>query len=65
MEYTPMEKDILAMMQRTDFKNLSKGDVISFASKIGEFRPEVAKDNPALKRLFCSSRNKTTRRKCV
>ena len=34
MEYTPMEKDILAMMQRTDFKNLSKGDVISFASKI-------------------------------
>ena len=44
MEYTPMEKDILAMMQRTDFKNLSKGD---------------------LKRLFCSSSNKTTRRKCV
>ena len=36
MEYTPMEKDVLAMMQRTDFKNISKGDVISFASKIGE-----------------------------
>lgn len=35
MEYTPMEKDVLAMMQRTDFKNLSKSDVISFASKIG------------------------------
>ena len=31
MEYTPMEKDVLAMMQRTDFKNLSKSDVISFA----------------------------------
>ena len=44
MEYTPMEKDVLAMMQRTDFKNLSKGDVISFASKIGELRPEVAKE---------------------
>lgn len=44
MEYTPMEKDILAMMQRTDFKNISKGDVISFASKIGELRPEVAKE---------------------
>lgn len=44
MEYTPMEKDVLAMMQRTDFKNLSKGDVISFASKIGELCPEVAKE---------------------
>ena len=44
MEYTPMEKDVLAMMQRTDFKNISKGDVISFASKIGELRPEVAKE---------------------
>ena len=31
-------------MQRTDFKNISKGDVISFASKIGELRPEVAKE---------------------
>lgn len=31
IEYTPMEKDVLAMMQRTDFKNLSKSDVISFA----------------------------------
>lgn len=44
MEYTPMEKDVLAMMQRTDFKNISKGDVISFASKIGELCPEVAKE---------------------
>ena len=44
MEYTRMEKDVLTMMQRTDFKNLSKGDVISFASKIGELRPEVAKE---------------------
>ena len=34
-----MEKDVLAMMQRTDFKNISKGDVISFASKIDELRP--------------------------
>lgn len=44
MDYSPMEKDILALMQRTDFKNLSKGDIISFASKIGELRPEVAKE---------------------
>lgn len=44
MEYTQRERDVLAMMKRTDFKNLSKGDVISFASKIGELRPEVAKE---------------------
>ena len=43
MEYTPIEKDVLSMMQRTDFKNLSKNDVISFASKLGELRPEVVK----------------------
>lgn len=44
MEYTPIEKDVLAMMQRTDFKNISKGDVISFASKLSDLRPEVAKE---------------------
>lgn len=44
MEYTPMEKDVLSLMQRTDFKNISKSDVISFASKLGELRPEVAKE---------------------
>lgn len=44
MEYTQRERDVLAMMKRTDFKNLSKDDVISFASKIGELRPEVAKE---------------------
>lgn len=44
MEYTPVEKDVLSLMQRTDFKNLSKNDVISFASKLGELRPKVAKE---------------------
>ncbi len=44
MEYTPMEKEALSLMQRTDFKNLSKNDVISFASKLNELRPEVAKE---------------------
>ena len=44
MEYTPMEKDVLSLMQRTDFKNLSKNDIISFTSKLGELRPEVAKE---------------------
>lgn len=44
MEYTPIEKQVLALMERTDFKNLSKNDVISYASKLGELRPEVAKE---------------------
>ncbi|HGQ0871313.1 TPA: hypothetical protein ACLX9M_000358 [Streptococcus pneumoniae] len=44
MEYTDDEHKILSIMKRTDFKNISKSDVISFASKIGELRPEVAKE---------------------
>lgn len=44
MEYTPLERETLNLMQRTDFKNLSKNDVISFASKLSELRPEVAKE---------------------
>lgn len=32
------------MVQRTGFKNISKSDVISFAAKIGNLRPEVAKE---------------------
>lgn len=44
MEYTDKEQQVLSLMQRTDFKNLSKNDVISFASKLGELRPEVAKE---------------------
>jgi len=42
MEYTSNEKQILSFMQRTDFKNLSKNDMISYASKLNELRPEVA-----------------------
>ena len=38
------EKGILDLMGRTDFRNLSKGDVISYASKLAELRPEVARD---------------------
>ncbi len=44
MEYTPVEKSVLELMGRTDFRNLSKNDVISYASKLGELRPEVARD---------------------
>ena len=42
MEYTNQEKEFLSVMGRTDFKNLSKNDVIGFASKLGDLRPEVA-----------------------
>ena len=42
MEYTNNEKQILSMMERTDFRNLSKNDVLSYASKLNELRPEVA-----------------------
>ena len=44
MEYTPVEQDVLDLMKRTEFKNISKGEIISFASKLGELRPEVAKE---------------------
>lgn len=42
MEYTKNEKQIHPLMERTDFRNLSKYDVSSYASKINELRPEVA-----------------------
>lgn len=44
MEYTSDEKQILSLMERTDFRNLSKNDVLSYASKLNELRPEVAKE---------------------
>lgn len=44
MEYNVMEKQTLDMMNRTDFKNLSKTDVLSIASKLCKLRPDVAKE---------------------
>lgn len=44
MEYTRAEKDTLEMMQKTDFKNISKNDVLSITSKLEELRPDVAKE---------------------
>ena len=44
IEYTEIEKQALNMMQRTDFKNLSKNDVLSITSKLSELRPDVAKE---------------------
>ena len=42
MEYTDKEKHVLDLIKRTDFKNLSKNDFMSYASKLNELRPEVA-----------------------
>ena len=44
MDYTPAEQNVLSLMDRTDFKNLSKNDVVGFASKLAELRPEVARE---------------------
>lgn len=44
MEYTSDEKQIRSLMERTDFRNLSKNDVLSYASKLNELRPEVAQE---------------------
>ncbi len=42
MEYTDVEKQVLSLMEKTNFKNLSKNEVVSYASKLNELRPEVA-----------------------
>jgi len=42
MEDTDVEQQVLTLMERTDFKNLSKNDVIGYVSKLNELRPEVA-----------------------
>lgn len=44
MEYTSIERQTLDIMKRTDFKNLSKNDVVSIVSKLSELRPDVAKE---------------------
>lgn len=42
MEYTPIEKETLNLMKRTNFKNLTKADVIGITSQLANLRPEVA-----------------------
>jgi hypothetical protein len=44
MEYTPAEKEALSLFSRTDFKNITKNELVSYASKLNELRPEVAKE---------------------
>ncbi len=59
MEYTENENRVLALMNRTNFKNLSKSDVVSIVSQLGDLRPEVAKQVlqqfPELVKLIQSS----------
>lgn len=42
MEYTPLEKETLDLMKRTNFKNLTKAEVIGITSQLANLRPEVA-----------------------
>ncbi|MEG1875309.1 MAG: hypothetical protein RR185_07030 [Angelakisella sp.] len=42
MDYTNNEKQVVSLMDRTDFKNLSEIDILSYISKLNELRSEVA-----------------------
>lgn len=44
MEYTSMEKEVLSLFNRTDFKNITRNELIGYVSKLSELRPEVAKE---------------------
>lgn len=59
MDYTDDEKEVLSLLKRTNFKNLSKVDLISFASQLSKLRPEVASQVlaqfPELAKLIQSS----------
>ena len=43
MEYTSNEKQILSLMERICFRNLSKNDVLSYASDIDKIMPPVSR----------------------
>lgn len=59
MEYIDAEKQVLSIMEKTNFKKLSDNDVLSYASKLNELRPEVAQQvlvqYPELVKLIQSS----------
>lgn len=42
MDYSDKEKNLLQLMERTDFKNLSKSDVFTIVAKLSELPPDVA-----------------------
>lgn len=59
MEYTPIEREALEIFERTDFKNISKNELVSFTTKLNEMRPEVARaaiaQFPELAKLLTST----------
>jgi len=42
MEYTDVEKQVLSLIKKADFRNIPNSNVLSYASKLNELRPEVA-----------------------
>ncbi len=44
MEYTPAERSVFSALAGENFSKLSGWDVVNYASRLGELRPEVAKD---------------------
>lgn len=44
MDYATNDRQIFERLNKTDYKNLSKNDVLDIASKPGELRPDVAKE---------------------
>ena len=44
MEYNNAELLALNLMERTDFKNIKRNEMASFASMLAELRPDVAKE---------------------
>ncbi len=59
MEYTPTEQQALDMIGKTNFKNLSKRDMLNIIPKLGELRPSITKEIiaqfPELAKLIRSS----------
>ena len=59
MEYTPIEREALELFERTDFKNITKNELVSFTTKLNEMRPEVARaaiaQFPELAKLLTST----------
>lgn len=42
MEYSNKEKQVLSLLKRTDFKNITKNEILNISSKLSELKPEVA-----------------------
>lgn len=59
MEYTDVEKQVLSLIKKADFRNIPNSNVLSYASKLNELRPEVAQQFlaqfPELSKLIQSS----------